>query len=69
MRYNAKEALGDGMTRCQHCGASFQPRRHGGSYCSPKCRMGAWKQRKADRDARVRGLLAEALRVLAGEGE
>lgn len=59
------------MRRCETCGTPFEPRHPRGRFCSSKCRAAAWKQGRAKaqaaRDARVRGLLAEALRVLAAE--
>jgi len=33
---------------CQHppCGQPFQAKRPTGAYCSPKCRIAAWKDRQ-----------------------
>jgi len=60
------------MPRCQACRAEFEARKPA-RFCSSRCRSAAWQRARAkaqaDRDARVRGLLAEALRVLAGEGD
>ena len=60
------------MRACESCGTPFEPRHPRGRFCSSKCRGAAWKrgraQAQAELDARVRGLLAEALRVLGGKG-
>lgn len=58
------------MPRCQLCQGTFEARKPA-RFCSSRCRSAAWQQAKAkaqaDRDGRVRLLLVEALRELAGK--
>jgi predicted nucleic acid-binding Zn ribbon protein len=53
------------------CGRSFEPRRKDHRFCSAKCRLAGFQQRREregrERDAKVRLLLKEALTLLEPE--
>lgn len=56
--------------KCQVCSKGFEPKHPRARFCSSRCRVLAWHERRAkiqaDREGRVRMLLVEALRVLEG---
>ncbi len=56
------------IMRCTVCDKGFSPKHPRGRFCSSRCRLAAWQQRRAqaqaDEKARVRMLLREALELL-----
>ncbi len=56
---------------CAFCDKGFSPKHLRGRFCSSRCRLAAWHQRRAqaqaDEKVRVRLLLRQALAVLEGE--
>ena len=58
---------------CLRCRRAYEARRGDRVYCSDRCRTAHGREKKAqaqaDREARVRGLLDEALRVLGSGSE
>lgn len=54
--------------RCAVCDKGFSPKHPRGRFCSSRCRLAAWQQRRAqaqaDTEAQVRMLLKEALQLL-----
>jgi predicted nucleic acid-binding Zn ribbon protein len=57
------------MMPCATCGAPFAVRRKDHRFCSAKCRLSGFQQKheheRRERDAKVRLLLGEALRLLS----
>lgn len=53
---------------CAACGIPFEPRRTGHRFCSAKCRLAGFQQRRElkrrERDVRIKLLLTEALGLL-----
>lgn len=61
------------VPRCQLCQVAFEARKPTARFCSSRCRSAAWQRERtraqAEREGRIRALLAEALRVLPGRGD
>ena len=58
---------------CQGCGRPFEPRRRDQRWCSARCRLAGYQQKRAEaeaahqaRDAELRRLAEAMLRVLLG---
>jgi predicted nucleic acid-binding Zn ribbon protein len=57
------------VPRCQLCQVTFEAQKPTARFCSSKCRSASWQRERArvqaEREGRVRALLAEALRMLS----
>ena len=56
------------VQRCERCGRSFAPKRRGGRYCTPACRVGAWRDTRAAEARWLHDERRKAARDIAGAG-